>query len=77
MGAPSTFHMREYYVLKNQSHDRDNPTYMEELPGKNMEEYFKVMDDEIKSLMRRETWWIVSRNSVADHNMLPGTWYLK
>ena len=27
--------------------------------------------------MRRETWDIVSRKSVADHNVLTGTWYLK
>ena len=27
--------------------------------------------------MRRDTWEIVSRKSVADHNVLPGTWYLK
>ena len=35
------------------------------------------MDDEIQSLMIRYTWEIVSRKSVADHNMLPGTWFLK
>ena len=40
-------------------------------------EYFKATDDEIQSLMRRDTWEIVSRKQVADHNMLPGTWYLK
>ena len=27
--------------------------------------------------MRRDTWDIVSRKSVDDHNVLPGTWYLK
>ena len=50
---------------------------MEALSGENWEEYFKAMDDEIQSLMRRETWEIVSRNSVADHNVLPRTWSLK
>ena len=35
------------------------------------------MDDEIQSLMRRKTWDIVSRKSVADHNVLPGTWSFK
>ena len=45
--------------------------------NENTDEYFKAMDDEIQSLMRRETWEIVSRKSVADHNMLPGTWSLK
>ena len=35
------------------------------------------MDDEIQFFMRRDTWEIVSRKSVADHNMLPGTWSLK
>ena len=50
---------------------------MEALSGEKSEEYFKAMDDEIQSLMRRETWEIVSRNSVADHNVLPGTWYFK
>ena len=27
--------------------------------------------------MRRDTWEIVSRKSVADHNVLPETWYFK
>ena len=35
------------------------------------------MDDEIQSLMRRDTWDIVSRKSGADHNVLPGRWYFK
>ena len=35
------------------------------------------MDDEIQSLMRRDTWEIVSRKSVAGHNVLPGTWSSK
>ena len=69
--------MRESYALKTQSHDTDTPTYMEELSGENPEEYFKAMYDEIQSLMRKETWEIVSRKSVADNNMLPGTWYFK
>ena len=50
---------------------------MEALSDKNLEEYFKAMDDEIQNIMRRDTWEIVSRKSVADHNMLPGTWSLK
>ena len=29
MYAPSTFHMRESYALKTQSHDPDTKTYME------------------------------------------------
>ena len=71
------FYMREYYALKTQSHDPDTPTYMEALSGKNLEEYFKAMDDEIQSLMRRDTWEIVLRKSIADHNVLPGTWSFK
>ena len=35
---PSTFHMRESYALKTQSHDPDTPTYMEALVGENLEE---------------------------------------
>ena len=46
---------------------------MEALSGENSEEYFKAVDDEIQILMRRDTWDIVSRKSVADHNMLTGT----
>ena len=37
MDTPSTFNMREYYVLKSQIHDPDTPTYMEALSGKNSE----------------------------------------
>ena len=50
---------------------------MEELSGENSEEYYKAMDDEIKSLMIRDTWEIVLRKSVADKNVLPGIWYFK
>ena len=50
---------------------------MESLSGENSEEYFKAMDDEIQSLTRRDTWEIVLRESVADHNVLPGTWSFK
>ena len=71
------FHTRESYALRNQSHDPDTPTYMEALSCETSEEYFKGMDDKIQSLMRRETWEIVLRKSVADHNVLPGTWYFK
>ena len=28
MDTPSTFHMRESYVINTQSHDSDTPTYM-------------------------------------------------
>ena len=73
MDTPSTFHIIESYVLHTQSHDTDTPTYMKALSGKSSEEYFKEMYDEIKSLMRRDTWEIVLRKSVADHNVLPGT----
>ena len=47
--------MREYDVLKCQSHDPDTPKYTEALSGENMDEYFKATDDEIQSLMRRDT----------------------
>ena len=59
MATPSTFYMRESYSIKTKSHDTDTPTYMEALSGENSEEYFKAMDDEIKSLMKRDTWDIV------------------
>ena len=36
MDTPSTFHMKEYYALKNQSHDPYTPTYMEALSGENL-----------------------------------------
>ena len=73
MENPSTFHVRESYVLNTQNHDPYTPTYMEALSGENLEEHFKVMDDELQSLMIRYTWDIVSRNSVTDHSMIPGT----
>ena len=50
---------------------------MKALSGENSEEYFKAMDDEIQSLMRKDTWEIISRKPIADQNMLPGTWYFK
>ena len=69
--------MRESYALKTQRHYPDTPTYMEASSGENLEEYFKSMDDEIQSLTRRDRWEIFLRNSVADHNVLPGTWSFK
>ena len=77
MNMPSKVHMRESYVIKSQSHNPDNTTYMEALSGENEEEYFKAMDDKIQSLIRRDTWEIVLRRSVDDHNVLPLTWYFK
>ena len=68
--------MIESYALKYQSHDPDIPRYMEAMSGENTEESFKTMDDEIQSLMRRDTWDIVSIKSVADNNVLPETWSL-
>ena len=37
MDTPSTFHMREYYVLKSQSQYPDTPMCMEALSGENEE----------------------------------------
>ena len=45
--------------------------------AKKPEEYFKVIDDEIESIMRRGTWDIFKRKSVADLNVLPETWSFK
>ena len=53
--TPSNFHIRRSYVLKSQILDPDTPKYMEILSGEKSEEYFKVIDDEIQSLMRRDT----------------------
>ena len=33
MDTTSKFHMKEYYVLKSQSHNPDTPTYLEALSG--------------------------------------------
>ena len=41
--------------FKFQSHDPDTPTYIEALSGEHTDEYYKDMDDEIRSLIRRET----------------------
>ena len=71
------FHMREYYVLKYQRHYPDTTTYMETLSGENTDEYSKAMDDGIKNIMRRDTWDIVSKKSVADQNVRLGTWSFK
>ena len=70
MNTPSTFNMRESYVLKSQIHDPDTPTYMEALSDEKSEEHFKEMDDEFQSLIGRGTWEIVLRKSVADHNVI-------
>ena len=77
MNMLSKFHIREFYVLKYQGNDPDTPTYMEALLSENAKEYLNAMDDKIQSFMRRETWEIVSRKSVADQNVIPRTWYFK
>ena len=60
------FHMREYYVQKYQSHDTDAPKYMEALSVEHPYEWYKATDGEIQSLIRRDTWEIVSSNSDSD-----------
>ena len=50
---------------------------MNSLLGGKKDKYFKEMDDEIQSLMRRDTLEIVSRKSVADHNVIQETWSFK
>ena len=50
---------------------------METLSCENTDEYFKEMDYEFQSLMKRYTWDIFSRKSVNDQNVLPGTWSFK
>ena len=55
MDTPSTFHMRESYVIKYQIHDSDTPTYMDTLSGEQTDEYYKTMDRKIQGLMRKET----------------------
>ena len=59
MDMLSTFHMKQSYALKTQSHNPDTTTYMEPLSGENSEEYFNAIDDEIQSLMRKDTREIV------------------
>ena len=58
--------MRESHVLKTEGHYPDTTTYMEPLSGENTEEYFNAIDDEIQSLMRKDTREIVLRKSIAD-----------
>ena len=53
--------MKESHVLNTEGHYPDTTTYMEALSGKNSEEYLKATDDEIQSLMRRNTWEIFLR----------------
>ena len=77
MDSPSTFYMREYYFIKSQSHNTDAPTDMKDLLCEQADEYYKDMDDEIQSLMRRYTWEVVPWKSVDDENVLPVTWYFK
>ena len=47
--------MIESYVLRSLSYDPDTPTYTEALSDKNLDDYYKAIDDEIQSLMRRDT----------------------
>ena len=43
---------------------------MEALSSEHVDEYYKAMDDKVNNLMRRNTWEIVTRKSVGDHNFL-------
>ena len=58
---------------KYQSHDTDTLTKMEFLSVEHIDEYYKAIDDKIQSLMRRYSRENISRNSVDDHNVFPGT----
>ena len=50
MDAPSTINIGEYNALKYHRNYPDTPTYMQALSGENVYEYYKAMNDEIKSL---------------------------
>ena len=50
---------------------------MEALSDEHLGECYKSMDDKIQSLVRRYTWDFVPMKSVADNNVLPGTWYFE
>ena len=71
MDEPSTVHMRESYFLKSHIRDLDTLTYIEALSSENVGEYYKAVGDEIQSLIRRDTWEIVSGKSGFVHNVLP------
>ena len=75
--TPLSFNTRESYVLKYQIHDPDTPTYMEDLSGEHADENYKAMDDKIKIIIIRDIWEIISRKSVDNHNVFPGTQYFK
>ena len=77
MDAPSIIHMKESYAIKSRSHDPDTSTYMKALSGEHGDECYKAMDYEIHSLMIEDTWYLVSRKSIAYHNVLTGTCYFK
>ena len=69
--------MREYYVLKSQSHDTDTPTYMEALSGKMRNNTSRQWMTKFKVLWEGTHGRFFSRKSVADNNMIPGTFYFK
>ena len=54
---PSMFHMREYNILKSQIHDPETTMYTEALSGEHVDEYYKVVDENNQSLMRRDTFF--------------------
>jgi len=58
--------------------DPDTPNYTEAMSGEDSESYWRAMNDEIKSLVKRDTWEAVSRSEVPDgEDVVPGTWAFK
>ena len=72
MNIPLILPMREYFALKYLNHNTDTPTHMEAVLGEHAGEYYKAIDDEIHILMISYTWEVITRNSVAYNNVLPG-----
>ena len=56
MYDPSTLHIRESYSLKSKNQYPDTPIYMEVLIGEHADEYYKAVNDEVQSLIRRYIW---------------------
>ena len=69
--------MREYFSLRYLNHSIDTTTYMEAITDDHADEYYKDIDDEIHSLMIRDTREVIPRNSVSYDNVLPGIYSSK
>ena len=79
--GPCVSHAHDVSFSAKAKNDPDSPMFHEAITGEHADDYWIVMDKEIKGLGKRNTWTCIPRSLIGkDHPqgpVLPSTWALK